>query len=625
MAVAASVIVEMRSDATASSVNGGGFNPSGTGFLTDLTTDSNTANTNSPVCSSASYNFVAGDVGHWLYIQSGTNWTAGWYQIASVASNKATLSAAVGEAEQITQTYIYGVNTVAGCATVGTPTNGTFTIDYSRGATALIASTDGASVNGSAVLTSATGGFTPVLCGNYLRIASGTQALVGYYEIIGYTNANTLTIDRDCANSSNMSGATFKVGGAVLPDTTAFTGLSASSSTISSYFFIKSGSYTIGAGVSSVPGGNVAAKCRIEGYGTKRADKPSKSSWPVLSFGANNFTTGTNVWIERVAITGTNASVLTLGANCKLGYMAVTNTSTTASRVAITLSGATAMIHDIEAQSYRGTAISSVVDTIMSGVYVHDSDIGISTNHSLQMTYSIVAGCVTKAVDSTSATRFYRAENCTFYGFEDTLGTGLALAASVYLQFWRNCIFYGFATVQDGSTQNFASYSDHNNYYNNDTDIADTSQWQKGPNDTALDPSFSGVAQITGSTATTSGSTITQSGATFQTSGVTAGRDYLYLVSGTGITAGIYGITSVDSETQLTLDIAPGTSATADKVWKIRVGSNFAIGTNLKAEGHPGAFAGGYSTGYVDIGAVQRQEQAGGGGLAANPIRGFIA
>ncbi len=34
---------------------------------------------------------------------------------------------------------------------------------------------------------------------------------------------------------------------------------------------------------------------------------------------------------------------------------------------------------------------------------------------------------------------------------------------------------------------------------------------------------------------------------------------------------------------------------------------NFAIGTNLKAQGYPGAFQLG-STGYTDIGAVQRKE-----------------
>lgn len=54
-------------------------------------------------------------------------------------------------------------------------------------------------------------------------------------------------------------------------------------------------------------------------------------------------------------------------------------------------------------------------------------------------------------------------------------------------------------------------------------------------------------------------------------------------------------------------------------------GGNYSIGTNLKAKGFPGAFRGSATTGYLDIGAVQRQEQGGGGGckiLSSSIIQG---
>jgi len=168
MALSASTVFEINSSATAGNVNGGGFNPANANMLTDLTTDSNTANTNSPVCSSASYNFVANDVGHWLYIKSGTNWTPGWYQIASVASNKATLSAAVGSAIQVANNR-YGTNTAAGCATTGTPTGGTWSIDYSQSTASPFAATDLASSSGSSnpsSITSAGVPFGPQMTGN---------------------------------------------------------------------------------------------------------------------------------------------------------------------------------------------------------------------------------------------------------------------------------------------------------------------------------------------------------------------------------------------------------------------------------------------------------------------------
>src|SRR3990167_5722561 len=50
-----------------------------------------------------------------------------------------------------------------------------------------------------------------------------------------------------------------------------------------------------------------------------------------------------------------------------------------------------------------------------------------------------------------------------------------------------------------------------------------------------------------------------------------------------------------------------------------RANGDFSIGANLKALGWPGLFPAGLSTGYLDIGAVQRQEPAGGGGLLVHP------
>src|ERR1035437_3502052 len=122
-------VFEVRSGATAGNVNGGGFNPANANFISNFT--ATVATGNSPVIASASYNFVAGDVGAWVYVKSGSNWTAGWYQIASVASNKATVNAAIGQAIQISNGR-YITNTVAGCATTASPTSGTCGIDYSQ-------------------------------------------------------------------------------------------------------------------------------------------------------------------------------------------------------------------------------------------------------------------------------------------------------------------------------------------------------------------------------------------------------------------------------------------------------------------------------------------------------------
>src|SRR5580700_6581245 len=94
MSLSANVQWEVRT--TGNDSNGGGFDPSVAGFATDGAATA--ANTPSPVFTSASYSFVAGDVNAWLFIQAGTNWTPGWYQIASVSGGAATLTAGVGQA-----------------------------------------------------------------------------------------------------------------------------------------------------------------------------------------------------------------------------------------------------------------------------------------------------------------------------------------------------------------------------------------------------------------------------------------------------------------------------------------------------------------------------------------------
>lgn len=98
--------------------NGGGFvaGASGTDFsqqsaaqytFADLASSNGT--TNPCVVSSASHSFVAADVGNILHVSAGTNWTTGWYQIVSVASNNATLDRACGSVASLSGgTYFVG-------------------------------------------------------------------------------------------------------------------------------------------------------------------------------------------------------------------------------------------------------------------------------------------------------------------------------------------------------------------------------------------------------------------------------------------------------------------------------------------------------------------------------------
>jgi hypothetical protein len=77
---------------------------------------------------------------------------------------------------------------------------------------------------------------------------------------------------------------------------------------------------------------------------------------------------------------------------------------------------------------------------------------------------------------------------------------------------------------------------------------------------------------ISGSTATTGAGDkiLTDSGKDFTALGITKGRDLVYVVSGTGVTAGIYRITAVGTTT-LTLETDPGSSGSAISYRVIRI------------------------------------------------------
>jgi hypothetical protein len=88
--------------------------------------------------------------------------------------------------------------------------------DYSQQDGPQLTLTDLAAAGSTAVVTSVTGGFTAAMVGNALRLASGTNAAVGYYFIIIYTNTNTVTLDRNPGTvaATAVSGGNCRVGGA---------------------------------------------------------------------------------------------------------------------------------------------------------------------------------------------------------------------------------------------------------------------------------------------------------------------------------------------------------------------------------------------------------------------------
>lgn len=462
------------------------------------------------------------------------------------------------------------------------------------------------------VVTSASHNFVTADQGNTIHITAGTNWTQGWYQIVS-TAANAATLDRACGTAASISSGTFAVGGAIsLGSATANQNDDSffENGVAGNKFWIKNGTYTLGATVSLAATGSTTKPIVIEGYNSSRGDKPTGSTRPIIGTGTAAWVSAANWEYYNLQWTGTGTNVISLSASNKIGYCKLTNSSTTASRGAIGViaGGTNTFIFMNEAISYRGRALNAATSNDGStvwGNYFHDSDVGIMTSSTTtEITYinNIIAGCVTAAIQVTGTrTGGLTISGNTIYGAENKLGIGISLATGTTNTWTFNNILYGLASGVTHADAQTVSYDNFNNYFNNTSDVTN---WTKGTNDTAVNPGFGSITQYTGATATTSGSVLTQAGATFPT--FVPGVDFLYLASGTGITAGVYGITS-NTGTTITLDIAPGTSATADKVFSVTTGHNFAVSYTLNGVGAPGIFPGALTTGYLDIGAAQRR------------------
>lgn len=602
---------EIRSTATTGNTGGAGFNTANANFPTDATATSATGN--SPVISSATYNFAAGDVGAWIYIKSGTNWTPGWYQIASVAANAATVSAAIGQAIQLNATTnLLQANTVAGVATTASPTGGTYGVDYSQQNAAQTTATDFTSVGASTTLTSATATFTPVMVGNIFHqttTGTGAHGVTGWYEVVSYTNVTTVVLDRTSNDGTASVACTGFVGGAgifnALED--AFLEMIPGASTV----FIKNGTYTVSAAISIASTNSTnTAQSLLVGYNALRGDACTGSNRPTLAMGANAIGLGQSQNIRNVQMTGTAATLFTVGALSYVDSCKFVNSSSTAARNAGLIATNTPFWINCEFISQNGNGLGGASNTLnVIGGYFHDSTTGLSSTGSFNLVMCLFEACSTAAVATTATGGRQIAYSNTIYGVEGKVGIGFNLSGANAASGWIvNNIIYGCTTGVTVGTGPASNISRYNDYSNNTTDATN---YYKDTTDLALNPTFTGATQITGTTATTSGSVLTQSGGDFST--VTDNVDYVRVTAGTGTTLGNYLITS-HTTTTLTVNNALGTGASADKVYYVTTGHNFAIGTNLAGVGTPafdGALTNIETTGYPDIGAVQRQGSSG--------------
>ncbi len=312
MAFSAGCIFEGQSTGLAG--GGGGFNPTSANFATDLTTDANTGNTSAPIVSSASYNFVAGDASHWLFVQGGTNWTPGWYPIVSVASNKATIDGTAGHAvlygtssTGVGYQRPNGLSTLTGVATVATPTGGVWSVDYSQHTAAGLSYTDMV-IDGTTntIFTSAAKPVAKNLVGNIINVTSGIGFTVQRVEVIS-TSGTQATVDKSLGTLSS-TGGNGTMGGSISSLATLF-GLAF---VAGNKIYVKAtATYTITTTITvtaSTKGDATGGKISAEGYTTYRGQRDGR---PIITTATNSialFTINDNDFWEFIHLKGTSTA-----------------------------------------------------------------------------------------------------------------------------------------------------------------------------------------------------------------------------------------------------------------------------------------------------------------------------
>lgn len=613
MALTAGTIFQIQATATTGNVNGAGFNPANANFPTDLVGTS--ATTASPVVSSATYAFVAGDVNNWVYIKSGTNWTPGWYQIASVSGGSATLNAAVGAVVlKIGPTGVLTRNSSVGCATTSAPTAGTYGVDYSQTDTANSSITDAASVGASTTLTSLTAPWTPVSVGNFFHLTTtgtGAFGVVGWYEIVSYVAVGQVTTDRTTNSGTALVSGTGQTGGAGR-----LNGLEDIFKTMipaASIVWVGSGTYTF-SGASATASANSTAinPSFFIGYTLVRGDICNGNNRPIWVLGANAFTGCVNV--QHFNINGTTTTSLGFNfqgtvLNCK-----ILNSSSTSGRAAI----AAAVVVASELICQNGSGVLTGSTPVRAyGCYFHDSADGYqdtNLNSTAVLVGNIFESC-TFAISTLGGNPTHLANNV-FYGSEAKTGTGVNfVTANATQSYLLNNIFYGLATgIAVATGPGNSNLSQYNDFFNNTTDVTN---WTKDITDVAINPNFVGMSQIVGTTATSSGSVLTDTSQGF--SGVNDGVDFLRVFSGTGATVARYLIIS-HTATTITVNNAIGTSTLGNIVYSISNGHNFTPGSSIVGIGFPNFIntTGGKTTSFPTIGAVI--PAAGSGASGGTPI-----
>lgn len=561
MSLPSTVLLEVQTGGS-DTTGAGGFDPANANMIATGSVAS--ANTSAPVISAGlSYSFQSRDVGHWVYLQTGTAVIPGWYHILSVSGGSATLDGAIGHAVLPGFTP----STAVGCGTSASLSSVTFAIDYTQNGASITftsgiispSSTPGSTIEGT--------DFQLSMVGNCLVIPSGiTNATPGIYMIVSVTKSTSAVLDRNW-NTDVVSSGTIYAGGSLASPAFALSKMVAGAN-----IFVKSGTYTISSISSNVAGGrlnfnvsgnSVGTPIRLRGYNALRGDLDGvmdSTSRPLL----------------QVAVSGVTAiSVVTF--NYGNPYISLENVNIDGQNK----SG----IIGLQGTGYANFAVRCKVINCGASNSKH----AVQLQQNFGLLFSEIANCTTGNFASLSISEGF-AYGCVIH---DGVGKGIDVSGQGSVSY---CIVYnqsgtvGYGIGVDGSQ---TALIEHCACFNNSMD---------------------NFAILTANTGMRIIDCISVGAGGFGFNGNSNGSGLtMFHCADYGSTSGGFNTASNSvpaiNEKFLTLTGNPFTNASAGD---FSLNATAGAGAALRAAGVLGVFPGLLTTGYGDIGAAQTKSSSGG-------------
>ena len=218
----------------------------------------------------------------------------------------------------------------------------------------------------------------------------------------------------------------------------------------------------------------------------------SGASRPFLSLGIQNITVDNDWQFHGLMIEGTADSMLNGDNYLVVSGCSVFNVSPVANREAIDDSSGFVRVYNSEVSSTKGDAITGYHYSFIDHCYIHDSEDGFYATGTHLVTNTIFENIADIGVNQTYTTS--KILQNTF----SVCGTAIASDADDPFVVFRNNIFDSNTVAIDSEKDSYGRVIDYNNYWNNQTDIADGSgNAQKGDGATAYDPGFTFAAGAT--------------------------------------------------------------------------------------------------------------------------------